>query len=424
MSRWLYTLVFHLLLPAILLRLYWRGGKAPAYRERIGERVGITPALKSDTVSPLWIHAVSVGEVQAASLLIRHLLQASPELPLLITTMTPTGAERVKALFGDQVEHRYCPYDLPWAFSSFLKKMKPCACVIIETELWPNMLRQCRRQGIPTLLVNARLSERSARGYARIGALTRSMLRQIDCVAVQNATDGERFMRLGLPADRLKVTGSIKFDAAIDTGWLRCASELKQTWGEQRPVLVAGSTHDEEEALLLQVFTRLQQDFPTLLLILVPRHPERFEPVWELCLASGQTAQRISDSTDIEAQTTLLLVDRMGELMTYYATADIALVGGAFIERGGHNPLEPALLGKPVIMGRHCFNFAEICAGLAAAGGLVQVADDDDLIRQLKLWLQMPDQAQLAGQHAADYVSSNTGAVERVVALLKPLMHR
>lgn len=424
MSRWLYTLVFHLLLPAIVLRLYWRGSKAPAYRERIGERFGITPPLRSDNLRPLWIHAVSVGEVQAAALLIRHLLQAEPELPLLVTTMTPTGAERVKALFGSQVEHRYCPYDLPWALSSFLKKMQPRACVIIETELWPNMLAQCRRQGIPTLLANARLSERSARGYARIARLARVMLQQIDCVAVQNATDGERFVSLGLPADRLKVTGSIKFDATIDPGWISHASILKQTWGEQRPVLVAGSTHEQEETLLLQVFKRLQQDFPTLLLILVPRHPERFDSVWELCLASGQVAQRISESRAIDAQTSLLLVDRMGELMTYYAAADIALVGGSFIERGGHNPLEPALLGKPVIMGRYCFNFADICNGLMVAGGLVQIADEEDLTRQLKLWLQMPEQAQLAGQHAEAYVAANTGAVRRVVELLQPLMHR
>ncbi|WP_144244207.1 lipid IV(A) 3-deoxy-D-manno-octulosonic acid transferase [Nitrincola sp. A-D6] len=373
-SRYIYTLVLHLLLPSILVRLWFRGRRAPAYRQRWTERLGFTPPLVSST-APLWIHAVSVGEVQAVATLVRRFLQQHPEIPVLITTMTPTGADRVRQLFGDQVSHRYCPYDLPWAMSRFINITRPRACVIVETELWPNFLRQCQRQQIPTLLANARLSERSARGYARFAGLTRDMLSRLSRVAVQDHSDAERFKALGLDPDRLKVIGSIKFDVEINPQWAEDAQQLRQHWGAARPVFLAASTHDVEESQLLASLPELLAAYPDVLIVLVPRHPERFDTVAQLCQESGLSHVRRSQSALPIATTQVYLADTMGELMSFCSAADIVFVGGSLIERGGHNPLEPALLGKPIITGLHTFNFAAITQGLASAGALVQVSN-------------------------------------------------
>ena len=267
-SRILYTCLLHLLLPSILVRLWWRGRQAPAYRQRWQERLGLTPALQT-SAAPLWIHAVSVGEVQAIATLVKRLRQRFPDLPILITTMTPTGADRVVQLFGNQVEHRYCPYDLPWAMRNFLKIARPRACLIVETELWPNFLRQCKQLKIPVLLANARLSERSARGYARFPGLTRQMLSQLSHLAAQGEADAQRFQALGMDSSRLSVTGSIKFDVAIQPEWATQAQQLRQLWGTERPVLLAASTHDDEEAQLLSVLPALLEQHPSLLLVLV-----------------------------------------------------------------------------------------------------------------------------------------------------------
>ncbi|QEW08672.1 3-deoxy-D-manno-octulosonic acid transferase [Nitrincola iocasae] len=421
MSRYIYTLVLHLLLPSILIRLWLRGRQAPAYRQRWTERLGFTPPLASST-APLWVHAVSVGEVQAVATLIHRFLQHHPEIPVLITTMTPTGADRVKQLFGEQVAHRYCPYDLPWAMSRFLDITQPRGCVIVETELWPNFLRQCQRKQIPTLLANARLSERSARGYARFPSLTRDMLNRLSRVAVQDHTDGERFKALGLDPSRLNVIGSIKFDVEINPQWAKDARQLRQHWGAARPVFLAASTHDDEESQLLANLPELLSAYPDLLIVLVPRHPERFDTVAQLCQSSGLTCTRRSQNTLASPDTQIYLADTMGELMSFCSAADIVFVGGSLIERGGHNPLEPALLGKPVITGLHTFNFAAITQGLASAGALSQVKNAKDVMSQLQFWLSNPDSATCAGQAAQDYVASHAGALSRLEAELEPLL--
>lgn len=420
MARHIYTLLLHLLLPAIALRLVLRARKLPAYRERWPQRFGFN--CPEATERPLWIHAVSVGEVQAAAPLIDHLLQHHPQLPLLITTMTPTGATRVKQRFGKRVTHVYCPYDLPWALGKFLARIRPRACVIIETELWPNLLAACQQRKIPVVLANARLSARSARGYARFKHLSADMLSRLYKVGVQNEEDGQRFLNLGLQAEQLVVTGSLKFDQVLDPAWLTDGQALRQQWGPQRPVWVAASTHDDEEAQLLRLHQQLLQRYPDLLLILVPRHPERFDAVAQLCETSTLTTVRRSQGALPAQQTQVYLGDTMGELMSLMAAADMVFVGGSLVERGGHNPLEPALLSKPIVTGTHTFNFDLITRELISAGALVQCADTLELGAQLQRWLDEPLLRECAGEAATHYLDRHRGAVERLYALIQPLL--
>ncbi|MCO4757243.1 MAG: lipid IV(A) 3-deoxy-D-manno-octulosonic acid transferase [Oceanospirillaceae bacterium] len=410
MARWFYSLVWYLALPLVLLRLKKRSRQAPAYGERVAERFGDVPA-RDDR--PLWIHAVSVGETVAIAPLVTLLLEREPDLPILITTMTPTGAERVRSLFPEQVQHLYCPYDLPHALTRFLKRIKPRALIVVETELWPNMVAACKQRKVPVLLANARLSARSAKGYAKFSALTRPMLNNLSLVVAQNQTDGARFVSLGLPNQNLVVTGSVKFDISVPDQARRDAEVLKRQWGSERPVLVAGSTHDGEETKLLDLLTKLQKKIPDLLLVLVPRHPERFEAVNQLAKERGLNVCRRSEAQP-SADTQVYLGDTMGDLLMLYATADLAFVGGSLIERGGHNPLEPAALAKPVIMGEHVFNFAVICEALTQAGGLLQVDSDAALEQQCLSVLKDPQKAAQLGSAAAAFVQENQGALERL----------
>ncbi|WP_020679325.1 lipid IV(A) 3-deoxy-D-manno-octulosonic acid transferase [Marinobacterium rhizophilum] len=410
MALWLYTLLLYLALPFILLRLWWRGRRAPAYRNRWRERLGfVTP----DGRRPLWIHAVSVGETVAIAPLVELLLARRPDLPLLLTTTTPTGSERVNALFGDRVAHVYCPWDLPDALGRFLHRMQPRACIIVETELWPNLVHGCRRHGVPVMLANARLSARSARGYQRFAALTRPMLQRLSQVVAQHDNDGARFVALGLPAQKLSVSGSIKFDIEARLEWLEAGAHLRRRWGE-RPVLVAGSTHEGEDAALLRMLKSLRTEFPSLMLVLVPRHPERFESVYRQCLDAGWQVERHSKPAVQPGAVDVYLGDTMGELMGFYAAADIAFVGGSLVPRGGHNPLEPAALGKPVLMGAHVFNFQAICDALEHAGGLTLVADEAALAGAAQKLLADAALRQRQGAAASAFVAKNRGALERL----------
>lgn len=416
MARWFYSLCWYVALPLVLLRLYRRARVAPAYGERIKERFGDVPA-RADR--PLWVHAVSVGETVAIAPLVELLLARQPDLPVVITTMTPTGAERVRALFGDRVQHLYCPYDLPHALRRFLKRIQPRALIVVETELWPNMVAACNQRQVPVVLANARLSQRSARGYARFSALSRPMLERMALVAAQNSVDGARFVALGLPEERLDVTGSVKFDVRIPEGLDQQAQALRLSWGRDRPVLVAGSTHEGEEQALLKAYSEWQKSIPELVLVLVPRHPERFDEVAALVRAQGFRMARRSQQAP-QADTQVYLGDTMGELMMLYAAADVAFVGGSLIERGGHNPLEPAALSKPVIMGVHCFNFAVICDALQEAGGLVRVDSAEALQQQAYHWLSDGADARRAGVAGCAFVQENQGALERLYRCIEP----
>ncbi|MDF2182406.1 lipid IV(A) 3-deoxy-D-manno-octulosonic acid transferase [Neptuniibacter sp. CAU 1671] len=419
MLRFFYSLLWYLALPMVLLRLWRRGSKAPEYRRHIGQRFGFVPRHSN---APLWIHAVSVGETVAIAPLVELLLQRHPDLPLLLTNMTPTGAARAQALFGNRVAHCYCPYDLPDAMGRFMDRVRPRGLLIVETELWPNMLFACKKSQVSVLLANARLSERSAQGYARFAGLTRQMLSALTRVAAQHQADASRLVALGLLSERVAVTGSIKFDLDIAHDLPERAEQLRALWGAGRPVIVAGSTHEGEERLLLESLQLLHKAFPTLLLVLVPRHPERFESVATLVNATGLCLSRRSQGQPVSEDTAVYLADTMGEMMLFYQAADLVFVGGSLIERGGHNPLEPAALGKPVLMGPHCFNFQSITQMLAEAGGLIPVADVDELTRQLGLWLEQPALAKQVGQAGAAFVAQNKGALERLYLLVLEAM--
>ncbi|OWP52730.1 lipid IV(A) 3-deoxy-D-manno-octulosonic acid transferase [Pseudomonas nitroreducens] len=414
MNRTLYTLLFHLGLPLVALRLFLRSRKAPAYARRVGERFALgLPALKPGGI---WVHAVSVGESIAAAPMIRALMQRHPGLPITVTCMTPTGSERIRAMFGDQVQHCYLPYDLPWAASRFLDRARPVLGVIMETELWPNHIHQCAKRGIPVALANARLSERSARGYARFAGLTRPMLEEMSWIAVQTEAEAERFRQLGAHPDCVSVTGSIKFDLTIDPELLARADELRAQWqAQQRPVWIAASTHAGEDEIILTAHRQLLEKHPQALLILVPRHPERFSPMFELCTREGFRTRRRSIGEQVTADTQVLLGDTMGELLFLYALADVAFVGGSLVPNGGHNLLEPAALGKPVLSGPHLFNFLEIAAQLREVGALREVADAPSLAVAVAALWDEPAAAKRMAEAGLGVMKANQGALERLL---------
>ncbi|MDF9617889.1 lipid IV(A) 3-deoxy-D-manno-octulosonic acid transferase [Pseudomonas entomophila] len=422
MNRTLYTLLFHLGLPLVALRLFLRGRKAPAYRARIAERFAWQlPPLRQGGI---WVHAVSVGESIAAAPMVRALLAQYPDLPITLTCMTPTGSERIHAMFANEprVQHCYLPYDLPWAAGRFLDHVRPKLGVIMETELWPNHIHQCAKRGIPVALANARLSERSARGYARFAGLTRPMLEEMSLIAVQTETEAERFRSLGARAECVQVTGSIKFDLKVDEQLLPRARELRGQWGAtQRPVWIAASTHDGEDALILAAHQQLLQVHSDALLILVPRHPERFDAVHAQCAEQFATVRR-SLGEPVAAQTQVLLGDTMGELLFLYALADIAFVGGSLVPTGGHNPLEPAALALPVLMGPHVFNFLEISAMLRQAGALQQVDDADGLAGAVRRLVELPQDARRMGEAGRAVMQANQGALQRLLDGLARLL--
>lgn len=418
MNRTLYTLLFHLGLPLVALRLYLRARKAPAYGQRIAERFACKLAPMRQ--GGIWVHAVSVGESIAAAPMIRALLKAYPDLPITLTCMTPTGSERIRAMFAEEprIQHCYLPYDLPWAAGRFLDHVRPRLGIIMETELWPNHIHQCTKRGIPVALANARLSERSARGYARFAGLTGPMLAEMSLIAVQTEVEAERFRSLGARPECVQVTGSIKFDLKIDEQLQPRAKALREQWGaEQRPVWVAASTHEGEDALILEAHRQLLQVHGDALLILVPRHPERFDAVYALCRDQFATVRR-SLGTPVNGQTAVLLGDTMGELLFLYALADIAFVGGSLVATGGHNPLEPAALALPVVMGPHVFNFLEITAMLREAGALQQVDDAEGLAGAIRRLIELPQDARRMGLAGKAVMQANQGALDRLVQAL------
>ena len=421
MNRLLYTLLLHLALPLIALRLALRARKAPAYARRINERFSLgLPVMKPGGI---WVHAVSVGESIAAAPMIRALQARYPDLPITVTCMTPTGSERIQALFGESVQHCYLSYDLPWAAARFLDRAQPRLAVVMETELWPNHIHQCAKRGIPVALANARLSERSARGYARFRKLTAPMLAELSLIAVQTQTEAQRFLDLGARPGCVEVTGSIKFDLKIDAELLQRADALRQQWqATTRPVWIAASTHAGEDEIILAAHRHLLGKHPDALLILVPRHPERFNSVNELCLSQGLTTRRRSTGEAVQAGDQVLLGDTMGELLFLYALADIAFVGGSLVANGGHNLLEPAALGKPVLSGPHLFNFLDIAAQLREAGALSEVENAMQLADKVAALLNEPSEMQRMSQAGLSVLKANQGALERLLEGLQRLL--
>lgn len=423
MNRTLYTALFYLGLPLVAIRLWLRARKAPAYAKRIGERF----TYRMPTLQPggIWVHAVSVGESIAAAPMIRALLERYPTLPITVTCMTPTGSERIQALFANEprIQHCYLPYDLPCAAARFLDRVQPRLAVIMETELWPNHIHQCAKRGIPVALANGRLSQRSAKGYGRFSKLTAPMLAEMSLLAVQTEAEAQRFRDLGARSETVEVTGSIKFDLTIDPQLLQRAAELRSQWQAQdRPVWIAASTHEGEDEVVLDAHRRLLGRHPDALLILVPRHPERFNSVFDLCQREGFATVRRSTGANVDAQTSVLLGDTMGELLFLYALADSAFVGGSLMPNGGHNLLEPAALAKPVLSGPHLFNFLDIAAQLRDAGALAEVDDAEGLAVEVQRLFELPRDAQRMAEAGLAVMRRNQGALQRLLDSLGRLI--
>lgn len=386
-ARWLYTIIFYLLTPIVLLRLCWRARKAPAYAQRWGERFGFvrSTAVRSTVAPVIWVHSVSVGETLAAAPLIKALQKQFPDITLAVTTMTPTGSERVSSLFGDTVYHSYAPYDLPDAVNRFLRRVRPKTLIIMETELWPNTIHACAKRDIPVILANARLSQKSAEGYRKARWLAAPMMQQLTAIAAQAQEDGDRFESLGVASEKIEITGNIKFDLEINDALRTQAKHLRRQWqgGNQRPLWLAASTHAGEDELILAALAEVRRKLPDVLLVLVPRHPERFDGVAELCANAGFSVSRRSLLLDehqsqpavLPATTDILLGDTMGELLAFCGASDLVFVGGSLVPVGGHNTIEPAAWAKPVLSGPHVFNFAEATRLLSDAGGMIICKD-------------------------------------------------
>ncbi|MBG6249282.1 MULTISPECIES: lipid IV(A) 3-deoxy-D-manno-octulosonic acid transferase [Symbiopectobacterium] len=420
MLQTLYTILLYLIQPLIWLRLWLRGRKAPAYRRRWSERYGF--CAEKVKLNGIMLHSVSVGETLVAIPLVRALRHRYPSLPITVTTMTPTGSERVRSAFGNDVYHVYLPYDLPCALKHFFDQVNPKLVIIMETELWPNLITELHRRNIPLVIANARLSERSAAGYKKIGSLTRSILRRTTLIAAQNQEDGERFIDLGLQRSHLAVTGSLKFDISVTPELAARAVALRRQWASRRPVWIATSTHEGEEAIILAAHRELLNRFPDLLLILVPRHPERFPTTQALTQSLGFSYTLRSSGEVPATDTQVVIGDTMGELMMLYGIADIAFVGGSLVEWGGHNPLEPVAHAIPVLMGPHTFNFKDICLKLSEAGCLITVKDADSIAKEVKSLLTDEDYRLYYGRHAVEVLHQNQGALQRLLTLLEPYL--
>jgi len=417
--RWLYSAAWYLALPVVVLRLWWRGRREPGYRQHIAERLGFYSgapyAVRKQPV--IWLHAVSVGETRAAEPLVDALLRHYPEHVILLTHMTPTGRATGKALFASyagRVVQCYLPYDIGAMARRFLQHFSPQVCILMETEVWPNTVAQCVRQGVPVALVNARLSARSLAKGQRLAALMGEAARSLTCVAAQTAADAARLEELG--ARNLHVTGSIKFDVEPPANAVADGAALRLHFGD-RPVLLCASTREGEEALILDALREV--DLGATLLLIVPRHPQRF-----MITARGLSLVRRSamEQSEFRSDVQVLLGDSMGEMFTYYAACDVAFIGGSLLPLGGQNLIEASALGKPVLVGPHTFNFSVVSEDALEAGAALRVADARAMLRTSIELLNDPARRATMGARALAFAAQHRGAAERTMALLEPLV--
>lgn len=418
--RRFYSALLYLLTPLALLYLAWRGLREPAYRHGWGERLGLPPMDLPQR--GIWVHAASVGEVQAAAGLIRSLQRQFPERPLLITTMTPTGREQVLSLFGDSVRHCFLPLDLPHAVKAFLHRSRPSLALVVEMELWPNLFHVLRRRRVPLVVLNARLSERSARRYAYLPRLMGPVFRAPDRFCAQTADDAHRLRQLGALARNVVVTGSLKFEQQVPASARERGEVLRRELGSARPVWIAASTREGEEEQVLRAHRVVLERIPEALLLLVPRHPDRFPRVASLVQDQGFSLHRRSTNEACGNHTEVYLGDSMGELLVFYGAADVAFIGGTLVPIGGHNPLEAAAMGLPVIMGPHVFKMRQVADQLVDSGGGQQVNDAVFLADAVTELLEHPDRRVAAGRCARALMDANRGATERMLDQIRPLI--
>ena len=405
--------MLYLLLPWALLHLVWRARKQPAYLEHVGERFGIFPDNLPSRV--IWIHAVSVGETRAAEPLIKALQARHPDHRILLSHGTPTGRQTGLELYGDRVERCYLPYDFSWASRRFLRRFRPVVGVFMETEIWPNLIRASVRSAVPVYLVNARMSEKSAHGYRRIGRLTRGALRRLSCIGAQTERDAQRLADLG--AKDVRITGNIKFDRLAPAEMLALGTTLRDSFGTQRPVFLAASTREGEEAMILDVVAGIA--VTGLLTVIVPRHPQRFDEVAGLASQRGYKIQRRSENRPIDADTRIVIGDSMGEMFAYYAACDIAFIGGSLLPLGGQNLLEACAVGRPVIVGAHTFNFEDATRGAIEAGAAIRVSDAQELAGTVGRLLGDADLRHAMSEAGKRFTDAHRGATEKTLALLR-----
>jgi 3-deoxy-D-manno-octulosonic-acid transferase len=414
--RFFYSCLFYLLIPFILLRLLWRGIKAPAYRSRWRERFALYNQKFPQGV--IWFHAVSVGEAEALFPLVRQMQKQHPDAKLLITTTTPTGSARVKAVMQETVAHVYLPYDVPDAVNRFMQCFKPKLAVIMETEIWPNLFISCGKNNIPLYIINARLSEKSSRGYQKIPALVRPALAQVSLIATQTQDDASRFIAIGADCEKVLILGNIKFDVEIPQAIIEQGLEIKADLFRDRFVWMIASTHKDEEAMFLEIYKEIKQKIPELLLVLVPRHPERFADVKKLCEQFQLSVVMRASGDRVNTETDVYLVDSMGELKMLYAASDVAFVGGSMVPRGGHNILEAAAVGVPVMFGPYMVNFKEIARGVLSHNAAIQCRNKDELVNSILALYEQPAYRKALAEKGREFVRENQGAITRICIML------
>jgi 3-deoxy-D-manno-octulosonic-acid transferase len=417
--RLIYNVLIYLAAPVALLIHLWRGLRDASYRAHLGERFGFGPQLPGGAI---WIHAVSVGEVQAAESLVRQLLARHPRFPLLLTTVTPTGAARARQLFGSSVQLRYVPFDLPGSVRRFFERTRPRLAMILETELWPNLYAECGRRDVPLVLASARISPRSVGRYRRLVPLFRQALSYGIVIAAQSEADAARFRSIGANAARTHVTGNIKFDFQPQPGIEERGNRWRQGNAPGRPIWVAGSTHAGEEEIILDAHRAVLRRFPDALLLLVPRHPQRFDAARELLSRRGEAFTNRSSGMPIPRTTSVMLGDTMGELMTFYAAADVAFVAGSLVPIGGHNLLEPASLGRPMLTGPHNFNSEDVVRLLLEAGAARIATDTVELGNAVSELLGNIELRSTMGAAGRGVLDANRGALDRLLKLVEPLL--
>lgn len=415
MCRWCYSWALVLVIPFAFINLVRRGGKHDSvYNRRRFERFGfVAPAPK---LNGYLFHCVSVGEVVAASCLIKRIMKEEPDTQITITTTTPTGSARVRDIFGNNVHHFYLPYDLPMAMAGMIKRVKPKAVLITEVELWPNLVHVCWKRNIPVIVVNARMTDRSARRYAKIGKLFFPMLKKISHVCAQGKRDFKNYKQLGTPSSSLTLTNNIKFDQAASQT-LNTDQFMGIKKGEA-PVFVAGSTHEPEEQVVVDAMKSLWSHVPELRVVIVPRHPERFDTVAKILQENKITYVRTSEVQVIPASANCILLDEMGKLTRAYAVASFAFVGGSIAHRGGHNALEPAAFSVPVLMGPNTYNNPDICEYLRQKGGLFIVTDAQTMAKQCLTWLTSPEQCKKAGLAGKRILDENSTALDATLSCI------
>lgn len=413
--RHLYTIFFYLATPIILIRLWIKSRQNPAYRLHWGQRFGRIPLIKNKKT--IWVHAVSLGESIAATPLIEKILTRFTDATLVVTTTTPTGRAEIQKRFGNRVLSYYTPYDLPHVLRRFLRNVHPNQTILMETELWPNLLYLLKKRRIPTVIVNARLSERSMKNYLRFRRFLKPLLATIK-ISAQSKADAKRFQEIGARRENIFTTGNIKFDSTLPDSLLPQAKALRQYW-INRPVLIAASTHEGEENILLQAFKKIRAQFPTALFILVPRHPERFAKVAELCRSCDFTVTQRSTQELPNENTAIYLGDTMGELKLLYAASDVAFVGGSLVPIGGHNLIEPASLSLPILTGPNLQNFIAVRDLLEEAEALLITDNADAIASQVIRLFHDTDLRHQLGARALSMSEQNRGAISRNLDLFE-----